>query len=1083
MSTETFARIPQPPEKFLLENLLDLSPTSPVQDMVKLAREYGPIYRLEMRGRVAIVLSGYELVNEVCDEKRFDKSIRGALRLVRRFSGDGLFTSKTEEPNWSKAHNILLPNFGHRAMQGYHEMMLDIAEQLVLKWDRLNDDDEIDVSADMTRLTVDTIGLCGFDYRLNSFYQDGYHPFVSAMAGGLATSLDELRDLPLENLISQGRDKQLKADIRCMNETVDRIIADRKASGEDLADKPDLLSYMLSGVDKKTGERLEDVNIRYQIITFLIAGHETTSGLLSFAIYALLNNPEVLAKAYEEVDRVLGPDLSAKPSYAQVNQLHYVTQILKETLRLWPTAPVFGLYPYKDTVIGGKYRIKHTDTINVLLPMLHRDKSIWGENAEAFNPDNFTPEAEAKRPANAYKPFGNGQRACIGRQFALQEATLVLGMILQRFKLVDHTRYQLKIKETLTLKPDELRIKVRRRELGAGRRELGIRETLGAVAGESPKPTTDYRLPATSQLHNTPLLVLFGSNMGTAEELARRIAQDAEANGFVVKVAPLDDYAGRLPKEGLLAIVSSSYNGLPPDNAVKFCDWLKSAELGSEALTGVTYTVFGCGNRDWAATFQAVPRLIDEQLAAHGAKRLFPHGEGDARDDFDGQFQRWYQPLRSAVAESLGISIEAETSKPLYKLEIVPGQQMSPFVDSFDSKPMTVRVNRELHTKGGENPSDRSTRHVELELPEGVTYRAGDHLGVIPHNSETLVKRVAARFGFERDVHIRLKPTTNRKSFLPVNQTVSVYQLLADYVELQDVATRSQIQALAEYTECPPEKIQLQALLGEDDASAARYKEDVLAKRKSLIDLLEEFPACTLPFEVYLEMLPALRPRYYSISSSPLADERTCSITVAVVDAPARSGRGVFQGVCTNYLARQNEGDVLYAFVKDTKSAFRLPDDPMTPIVMIGPGTGLAPFRGFLQERSALKAAGKTIGRSLLFFGCRHPQQDFIYQDELSKFVEAGVTELANTFSRVEGQKKRYVQDEVYARRDDIWQMIEAGAVIYVCGDASRMAPDVRRTFAAIYREKTGSNAAAAEAWLNALTTQNRYLVDVWAAN
>ena len=1080
MSTENIVRIPQPPEKFLLENLLDLSATSPIQDMVKLAREYGPIYRLEMRGRVAIVLSGYELVNEVCDEKRFDKSIRGALRLVRRFSGDGLFTSKTEEPNWSKAHNILLPNFGHRAMQSYHTMMLDIAEQLVLKWERLNDDDEIDVSADMTRLTVDTIGLCGFDYRLNSFYQDGYHPFVSAMAGGLATTLDELRDLPLENLLSPGRGKQLKADIRCMNETVDRIIADRKASGEDLADKPDLLSYMLSGVDKKTGEKLEDLNIRYQIITFLIAGHETTSGLLSFAIYALLNNPEVLTKAYEEVDRVLGYDLSIKPAYAQVNRLQYITQILKETLRLWPTAPAIGLYPYEDTVIGGKYKIKHTDTINILLPMLHRDKSIWGEDAERFNPDNFTPEAEAKRPANAYKPFGNGQRACIGRQFALQEATLVLGMILQRFKLIDHTRYQLKIKETLTLKPDELRIKVRKRESGIGIQESGI------VVSPSP-PTANHQPPAAIQKHDTPLLVLFGSNMGTAEELARRVAQDAEANGFVVKVAPLDDYAGRLPKEGLVAIVTSSYNGLPPDNAVKFCAWLKSEELGADALAGVTYTVFGCGNRDWAATFQAVPRLIDAQLAAHGAKRLYPHGEGDARDDFDGQFQRWYQPLRRKVAESLGISIEAETSKPLYKLELVPGQQMSPFVDSFDSKPMTVRVNRELHNKGRENPSDRSTRHIELELPEGVSYRAGDHLGVIPHNSEPLVKRVAERFGFARDVFVRLKPTTNRKTFLPVNQTISVYRLLRDYVELQDVATRSQIQTLAEYTECPPEKIQLQAMLGDDDASAVRYKEDVLAKRKSLIDLLEEFPACALPFEVYLEMLPALRPRYYSISSSPLAGARTCSITVAVVDAPARSGRGVFQGVCTNYLARQNEGDVLYAFVKDTKSAFRLPDDPMTPIVMIGPGTGFAPFRGFLQERAALqaegKAAGKAIGRSLLFFGCRHPQQDFIYQDELNRFVEAGVAELFTSFSRVEGQKKCYVQDEIYARRDDIWQMIEAGAVIYVCGDASRMAPDVRRTFAAIYCEKTGANSVVAEAWLNELTAQNRYLVDVWAAN
>jgi cytochrome P450/NADPH-cytochrome P450 reductase len=1083
MSTEKFARIPQPPEKFLLENLLDLSPTSPVQDMVRLAREYGPIYRLEMRGRVAIVLSGYELVNEVCDEKRFDKSIRGALRLVRRFSGDGLFTSKTEEPNWSKAHNILLPNFGHRAMQGYHEMMLDIAEQLVLKWERLNDDDEIDVSADMTRLTVDTIGLCGFDYRLNSFYQDGYHPFVSAMAGGLATSLDELRDLPLEKLVSQGRDKQLKADIRCMNETVDRIIQDRKASGEDLADKPDLLSYMLSGVDKKTGERLEDVNIRYQIITFLIAGHETTSGLLSFAIYALLNNPEVLAKAYEEVDRVLGRDLSSKPTYAQVNRLQYISQILKETLRLWPTAPAIGLYPYEDTVIGGKYKIKHSDTINVLLPMLHRDKSVWGEDAEHFNPDNFTPEAEAKRPINAYKPFGNGQRACIGRQFALQEATLVLGMILQRFKLIDHTRYELKIKETLSLKPDDLRIKVRRRlPVASDQLSVSSGHDLG-VAVTGVQPTTDHRLPTTNQQHNTPLLVLFGSNMGTAEELARRIAQDAEANGFVVRVAALDDFAGRLPKEGLVAIVSSSYNGLPPDNAVKFCDWLKSEELGKDALGGVTYTVFGCGNRDWAATFQAVPRLIDEQLAAHGAKRLYQHGEGDARDDFDGQFQRWYQPLRRTVAESLGISIEAETSKPLYKLEIVAGQQMSPFVDSFDSKPMIVRVNRELHNKGRENPSDRSTRHIELELPEGVAYRAGDHLGVIPHNSDKLVERVAARFGFERDVFIRLKPTTNRKSFLPINQTISVYRLLADYVELQDLATRGQIETLARFTECPPERIQLQALLGEDEASAARYKEDVLARRKSVLDLLEEFPACQLPFEAYLEMLPALRPRYYSISSSPLAGERTCSITVAVVDAPARSGRGVFQGVCTNYLARQNEGDVLYAFAKDTKSAFRLPEDSTTPIVMIGPGTGLAPFRGFLQERAALKAAGKTIGRSLLFFGCRHPQQDFIYKDELNSFVEAGVTELSCAFSRVEGQKKQYVQDDVYARRDDIWQMLEAGAVIYVCGDASRMAPDVRRTFAAIYQEKTGAKAAAAEAWLNELSTQNRYLVDVWAAN
>ncbi len=1062
----TFARIPEPPETFLLGHLLTLSAATPVQDMWRLARELGPIYRMEMRGRVVIVLSGYDLVNEVCDEKRFDKSIRGGLRLVRRFGGDGLFTSKTEEPNWNKAHNILLPNFNQKAMLSYHPMMLDIAEQLMLKWARLNDEDEIDVAHDMTSLTVDTIGLSGFDYRFNSFYHDKEHPFVGAMADALGLTMDELRDVPMEGLIRQSRERQLQDDIRAMNDTVDRIIKDRRASGEDFSAKADMLGCMLGGVDKKTGERLDDVNIRYQVITFLIAGHETTSGLLSFAIYALLNNPDVLAQAYAEVDRVLGPDPTIKPNYQQVNQLGYITQILKETLRHWPTAPVFGLYPLEDTVIGGKYKIKKQHTITVLLPALHRDKSIWGDDAERFNPDNFNPEAEAKRPANAWKPFGNGKRACIGRQFALQEATLVLGMLLHRFNLVDHTRYQLKIRESLTLKPDGFKIRLRpRTPVGSWQLAVGGEEAT-QLTGEQRRLSTK---------HETPLLVLYGSNMGTAEEIARRVAGDAEENGFVVKVAPLDDYAGRLPKEGLLAIVTSSYNGLPPDNAVQFCEWLRSAELPSDALSGVTYAVFGCGNRDWAATFQAVPRFIDAQLAAHGARRLFALGEGDARDDFDGQFQKWYQPLRTTVADTLGIRLEAE-AKPLFQLEIVPGQQMSPFVDSFGAQPMTVRVNRELHRKDAINPSDRSTRHLELELPAGATYRAGDHLGVIPHNSEALVQRVAARFGFDRDVFIRLRRNTNRKTFLPADQTISVQRLLADYVELQDVATRTQLQTLLSYTECPPERIQLLGLIEEEE----RYKEEVLAKRKSLIDLLEEFPACALPFEAYLEMLSPLRPRYYSISSSPLVDANACSVTAAVVEGLARSGRGTFAGVCTNYLREQAEGSVIYAVVKDTKSAFRLPVDAATPIVMIGPGTGLAPFRGFLQERAALKASGGTVGPALLFFGCRHPQQDFIYEDELKAFEAQGVTRLVTAFSREEGQPKRYVQDELYARRDEVWALIEAGAVIYVCGDASRMAPDVRRTLAAIYTEKTGKNA---EAWLNELTAAQRYLVDVWAAN
>src|SRR5262249_18560273 len=156
------------------------------------------------------------------------------------------------------------------------------------------------------------------------------------------------------------------------------------------------------GVDKQTGESLSDENIRYQIITFLIAGHETTSGLMSFTLYFLLNHPEVLERAYEEVDRVLGRDIGVAPTFQQVNQLTYVQQILNESLRLWPTAPAIGLYPYENETIGGQYRLKKNTFVTLLTLMLHRDKTVWGPEPDKFNPENFSREAEAARPANAF---------------------------------------------------------------------------------------------------------------------------------------------------------------------------------------------------------------------------------------------------------------------------------------------------------------------------------------------------------------------------------------------------------------------------------------------------------------------------------------------------------------------------------------------------------------------------------------------------------------------------------------------------------------------------------------------------------
>ena len=1075
-STNRLSPIPHPPTKPVVGNMLSLDSTAPVQHLVRLTRELGPIFWLDMMGAPLVIVSGHDLVEELSDEKRFDKAVRGSLRRVRAVGGDGLFTADTSEPNWSKAHNILLQPFGNRAMQSYHPSMVDIADQLVKKWERLNGDEEIDVVHDMTALTLDTIGLCGFDYRFNSFYRRDYHPFVESLVRSLETIM-MTRGIPLEGIWLKKRRHELARDVAFMNKMVDEIVAERRRNAEAAEGMKDMLGAMMTGVDRATGQQLDDVNIRYQINTFLIAGHETTSGLLSCTLYALLKHPEVLKKAYEEVDRVLGPDTDAKPTYQQVTQLTYITQILKEALRLWPPAPAYGIAPLQDETIGGKYKLKKNTFITILVMALHRDPSVWGPNPDAFDPENFSREAEAARPVNAWKPFGNGQRACIGRGFAMHEAALAIGMILQRFKLIDIHRYQMQLKETLTIKPDGFKIKVRPRSEKDRGAYAGRTTTTAAASSGAPAPRARTR-PG----HNTPLLVLYGSNLGTAEELATRVADLAEVNGFATKLAALDDFVGKLPEQGGVLIFCASYNGAPPDNATQFVKWLGS-DLPKDAFSKVRYAMFGCGNSDWLATYQSIPRFIDEQLAAHGASNAYVRGEGDARDDLDGQFESWFAKLRPLAVKQFGIDTSFDRSaddEPLYRIEPVAPTAVNAIVALGGAAPMKVLVNTELQNRLGANASDRSTRHVEVQLPSGVTYRVGDHLSVVPRNDPVLVDSVARRFGFLPADQIRLQVAEGRRAQLPIGDTVSVGRLLSEFVELQQVATRKQIQIMSEHTRCPVTKPKLLAYVGDDTAASEHYRAGILGKRKSVFDLLEEHPACELPFHAYLEMLSLLAPRYYSISSSPSGDPQRCSVTVAVVKAPANSGRGIYKGICSNYLAGRRAGEMIQATVRETKAGFRLPDEAAVPIIMVGPGTGLAPFRGFLQERAARKARGAALGPAMLFFGCRHPDQDYLYADELKAFEASGITELHTAFSRAEGPKT-YVQDLVAAQQERVWSLIEDGAIIYVCGDGGKMEPDVKAALVAIYRERKGADAEAGLRWIDDLGTSNRYVLDVWA--
>jgi cytochrome P450 / NADPH-cytochrome P450 reductase len=451
--------VPGPAGRPLVGNLFDLPRGRMIRTMTDLALRHGPIMKIDILGAERYVASGLAMFDDLCDEARFAKFVaKPQYALGSALPTRGLFTSESGDPLWQSAHEVLLPAFSMRSIRGYHPLMVDIADQLMLKWERLNRGEPVDVTADMTRLTLDTIALCGFGYRFNSFYRDSRHPFVEAMTVMLAEGQARLRLPDAVVRARRGALRRFDASVELMTTTVQGIIDRRRASGDP---GTDLLGCMLAGVDKH-GKRLPDRDIVSQCITFLIAGHETTSGLLAFAVHYLSRHPEVARRARDEVDSVLGADPTVAPTDAQLGRLTYVSQILEETLRLWPTAPAFFRRPLEDTTVGG-YEFAAGTPIMALSMALHRQRDIWGADAAEFDPDHFAPDRRAALPPNAFKPFGTGVRACIGRQFALQEAVLVLAMVVRRFDLVGNPDYELDVRESITIKPEGLVITVRPR--------------------------------------------------------------------------------------------------------------------------------------------------------------------------------------------------------------------------------------------------------------------------------------------------------------------------------------------------------------------------------------------------------------------------------------------------------------------------------------------------------------------------------------------------------------------------------------------------------------------------------------------
>jgi cytochrome P450/NADPH-cytochrome P450 reductase len=286
-----------------------------------------------------------------------------------------------------------------------------------------------------------------------------------------------------------------------------------------------------------------------------------------------------------------------------------------------------------------------------------------------------------------------------------------------------------------------------------------------------------------------------------------------------------------------------------------------------------------------------------------------------------------------------------------------------------------------------------------------------------------------------------------------------------------------QVEALAATTACPPEKRSLEQLLTRE-----AYEKEILAKRVSLLDLLERYASCQLTFGAFLEMLPPMRARQYSISSTPLWNATHCTLTVSVVDSPAFSGQGMYLGVASNYLATAQPGTRVSVAVRPSNVAFRPPEDPETPLIMICAGSGLAPFRGFLQERAIQAASGRSVGKSLLFFGCNHPDVDLLYRDELKAWEEAGVVEVRGAYSAAPAGDVKFVQHRLWQDRADVVSLFQRGARIFVCGDARTVMAGVRETAVRVYREGTQCSPEEAERWEAEFEQDHsRFYADVFA--
>jgi len=539
---------------------------------------------------------------------------------------------------------------------------------------------------------------------------------------------------------------------------------------------------------------------------------------------------------------------------------------------------------------------------------------------------------------------------------------------------------------------------------------------------------------ATQPAASMPLSILFGSQTGNAEALAKRAANEARKLGFAPTVHDLASYAvDRLPSERRVLVITSTYgDGDPPDNAKPFWERIRNGTAPSVA--DLQYAVLALGDSSYPK-FCAFGKAVDERLEAMGGKRAHPRLDCDV--DFDTPFANW---IATALQAFSGSSNGISKSAPISQLSTLNSQL--PQYGRSNPFPAPLIANRKLNGAG----SSKDTRHFEFSLEgSGLEYEVGDALAVRPRNCSELVDELIAALGCSGSDALN---------------GVSVQQaLLHDYE-----VTRVPAALVKSAGERCGDKDLLQ--LAGEDLNKFVHGMDVL-------DFVRRFPAAKF-CAADLALLKKLPSRLYSISSSPKVHPGEVHLCVGIVRT--EFGGRPRKGVCSTFLAdRVPAGSKVPVSVHHNKN-FRPPSDGSTPMILVGPGTGIAPFRAFLEERRATGAKGKNW----LFFGDQHAATDFLYREEIEVMLREGtLSRLDTAFSR-DQVEKIYVQQRMVENAAEVFAWLEEGAHFYVCGDASRMAKDVDRALHEVIEKGGGRTPEQAAEYVRQLSGAKRYQRDVY---